>query len=139
MFLYAFVILFNWNGKVPRSLGPQERAVERGVMSQSSIKESSHFPRLTSETLSLSCLSIHRAWPDYGTPSPAVSGGWSGLRGQNHLGFPTPWWSAGIPRRLGGVWTGGEVMDSQRRHPGSSSNGGIPVKLPQSPSAQDQR
>ncbi len=95
--------------------------------------QATHIPRLTSQTLSLSCLSIHRAWPDYGTPSPADSGGWSGLRGQNHLGFPTSWWSAGIPRRLGGVWTGGEVMDSQRRHPGSSSNGGIPLELPQSP------
>ncbi len=66
------------------------------------MQDSSHLPRLTSQNLSLSCLSIHRAWPDHGTPSPADSGGWSGLRGQNHLRFPTPWWLAGIPRRLGG-------------------------------------
>ncbi len=101
------------------------------IQTTPSIQDSSHLPRLTSQTLSLS---IHTAWPDHGNPSPADSGGWSGLRGQNHLGFPTPWWSAGIPRRLGGVWTGGEVMDSQRRHPGSSSNGRIPLELLQSPS-----
>ncbi len=73
----------------------------------------SHFSNL------INLLSLHpQSLARLQNPSPADSGGWSGLRGQNHLGLSTPWWSAGITRRFGGVWTRGEVMDSQRRHPG---------------------
>ncbi len=76
--------------------------------------------RLTHVSLLITLLSCHsqslhpQSLDRLQNPSPADSGGWSGLRGQNHLGFPTPLWSAGILRRSGGVSTGGEVMDSQR-------------------------
>ncbi len=70
----------------PRYVGPfviQKQINPFSTQTTPSIQDSSHLPRLTSQTLSLSCLSIHRAWPDHGTPSPADSGGWSGLQGQN--------------------------------------------------------
>ncbi len=70
----------------------------------STIQNSLHIPRLTPQTLPLSCFSLHRAWLDCGNPSPADPGGWSHLRGQSDPGFPS-WWKAGIPRRLGRIWS----------------------------------
>ncbi len=57
------------------------------VTTPSSIQNTSFLPCFTTQALPLSCFSLHKAWPDIGTPSSFDSGGRHHLQVQRNLGL----------------------------------------------------
>ncbi|KAK3506401.1 hypothetical protein QTP70_016614, partial [Hemibagrus guttatus] len=66
------------------------------------VPNTSSFPCFATKTSPPFCFSFHRAWRSRGTPPSAAHRRRTCVSGEGSVGLPAPWWSPGVPGRLGG-------------------------------------